>query len=50
MPEVLAMRTRLRGKGPVFVKCGPRIVVYRLCDLESWLASNTSDKVRKKGR
>ena len=32
-------KMRLRGDGPVFVKAGPRIVLYRRADLEDWLVS-----------
>ena len=40
-------KMRLRGDGPVFIKAGPRAVVYDVNDLEQWLASrrraSTSD-------
>ncbi len=40
-------KMRLRGDGPIFSKAGPRIVVYDLADLESWLTArkrtSTSD-------
>jgi hypothetical protein len=40
-------KMRIRGNGPVFEKAGPRVVVYRICDLEDWLAArrrrSTSD-------
>ncbi len=40
-------KMRLRGDGPIFYKAGPRVVVYDLADLESWLAArrrlSTSD-------
>ncbi len=40
-------KMRLRGDGPVYAKAGPRVVVYDLADLESWLAArkrrSTSD-------
>ena len=40
-------KMRLRGDGPVFVKAGPRVVLYRRSDLEAWLVacrrSSTSD-------
>ncbi len=40
-------KMRLRGDGPIYSKAGPRIVVYDLADLESWLTarkrSSTSD-------
>ena len=38
---------RLRGDGPPFIKAGPRVVVYDIEDLDTWLASrrrcSTSD-------
>ena len=38
---------RLTGSGPVYQKAGPKIVVYRIDDLDAWLASgrrtSTSD-------
>lgn len=40
-------KLRLRGNGPPFMKAGPRIVVYDIEDLDTWLASrrrySTSD-------
>lgn len=43
----LLSKMRLRGDGPVYSKAGPRVVVYDLADLESWLAvrkrTSTSD-------
>jgi hypothetical protein len=32
-------RWRWKGKGPAYLKLGGR-VVYRLCDVEAWEASN----------
>jgi predicted DNA-binding transcriptional regulator AlpA len=38
---------RLSGKGPVYEKAGPKIVVYRVEDLDAWLTArrrtSTSD-------
>ena len=38
---------RLTGSGPIYQKAGPKIVVYRVEDLEAWLgarrSSSTSD-------
>jgi predicted DNA-binding transcriptional regulator AlpA len=46
-PSTLA-KMRLRGDGPPFIKAGPRVVVYDIVDLESWLATrkrlSTSDR------
>ncbi len=43
----LLSKMRLRGDGPVYSKAGPRVVVYDLADLDSWLAArkrhSTSD-------
>ncbi len=40
-------KMRLRGDGPIYSKAGPRVVVYDLADLESWLTArkrtSTSD-------
>ncbi len=40
-------KMRLRGDGPIYSKAGPRVVVYDLRDLESWLTArkrtSTSD-------
>ena len=40
-------KMRLRGDGPPYSKAGPRVVVYDLRDLESWLTArkrtSTSD-------
>jgi len=35
-PSTLA-KMRLRGDGPAYAKAGPRVVVYDLADLDSWL-------------
>jgi predicted DNA-binding transcriptional regulator AlpA len=32
-------KMRLRGDGPPYSKCGPRIVLYDIADLETYLAS-----------
>ena len=43
----LLSKMRLRGDGPVYSKAGPRVVVYDIAELESWLAArkrrSTSD-------
>ena len=40
-------KMRLRGDGAIYSKAGPRVVVYDLADLESWLVArkrrSTSD-------
>lgn len=33
-------KLRLTGNGPVYSKAGPKIVVYRIEDLELWLDAN----------
>jgi predicted DNA-binding transcriptional regulator AlpA len=30
---------RMHGRGPAYVRIGVRAIGYRLCDLETWLAS-----------
>ena len=37
-PSTLA-KMRLRGEGPIYSKCGPRIVVYDVADLDFYLVS-----------
>lgn len=44
-PATLA-RMRMKGDGPPFSKAGPRIVVYRIQDLEAWLASRSRTSTR----
>ncbi len=34
-------RFRLSGTGPRFIKAGGRRVLYRMCDIEAWLAERT---------
>ena len=45
-PSTLA-KMRLRGDGPPYSKCGPRVVIYSVEDLDGYLASrrriNTSE-------
>jgi hypothetical protein len=36
-----AQRWRITGDGPPFVRVGPRRVLYRLQDCESWTAAQT---------
>lgn len=38
-PSTLA-KMRIRGDGPVFIKVGPRRVVYDVRDLDAWLSEN----------
>lgn len=42
-------KLRMRGGGPAYVKMGRR-VVYRIEDLEAWLASQVVMKPKKKVR
>jgi hypothetical protein len=41
-------KMRICGNGPIYQKAGPKIVVYRLEDLDGWLNTNrrrsTSDR------
>lgn len=30
-------KMRLRGDGPLYMKAGPRVVLYDLTDLDAWL-------------
>jgi predicted DNA-binding transcriptional regulator AlpA len=30
-------KMRLRGDGPIYMKAGPRVVLYDLADLDAWL-------------
>lgn len=32
-------KMRLRGDGPLYMKAGPRVVLYDVADLEAWLES-----------
>jgi hypothetical protein len=36
-----AQRWRVTGDGPPFVRLGPRRVIYRVADVEHWLAQRT---------
>lgn len=38
--DVRLNELRLTGNGPVYSKAGPKIVVYRIEDLEVWLDAN----------
>jgi hypothetical protein len=31
---------RITGNGPIYYKAGPKIVVYRIEDLDAWLSAN----------
>jgi len=39
------MRLRKRKDGPVFCKLGPRVVAYRIADLDAWMAENLRSKI-----
>ena len=41
IPPRTAQRWRAEGGGPAFVRLGPRRVVYRISDIERWLAERT---------
>jgi hypothetical protein len=36
-----AQRWRASGQGPPFIRLGPRRIVYRISDVERWLAERT---------
>jgi hypothetical protein len=36
-----AQRWRITGGGPRFVRVGPRRIIYRVSDCESWAQANT---------
>jgi len=38
------MRLRKCTHGPVFCKLGPRVVAYRIADLDAWLTANRRNK------
>ena len=38
-------RWRKTGEGPMFVRFGPRRVLYRLSDVERWEAARTFDSL-----
>lgn len=43
-------KLRLTGKGPLYEKAGPKIVIYHPEDLDAWLSANrrrsTSERVQ----
>ena len=41
IPERTLQRWRSSGDGPPFVRVGPRRVMYRVADVENWLANRT---------
>jgi len=41
IPPRTAQRWRASGGGPAFVRLGKRRVVYRVADVERWLAART---------
>ena len=52
IPPRTAQRWRASGHGPAFVRLGKRRVVYRVADVERWLAERTfsslADEVSRK--
>ena len=43
-------KMRLRGDGPPYCKCGPRIVIYDITDVENWLATRRRTSTSDPGR
>jgi predicted DNA-binding transcriptional regulator AlpA len=43
-------KLRLTGNGPVYQKAGPKIVVYRVEDLDAWLNSHRRTSTSDPGR
>jgi hypothetical protein len=47
LSEGFLAKMRLRGDGPIFIKAGPRVVLYDQDDLDCWLSErrrrSTSD-------
>ena len=41
IPPRTAQRWRASGGGPLFVRLGKRRVLYRIADVEAWLATRT---------
>ena len=41
IPPRTAQRWRTEGTGPAFVRLGKRRIVYRVADVEQWLAQRT---------
>ena len=41
IPPRTAQRWRASGAGPPFIRLGPRRVLYRIADVEAWLATRT---------
>ena len=41
IPPRTAQRWRTSGDGPPFIRLGKRRVVYRVADIEQWLAQRT---------
>jgi hypothetical protein len=41
IPPRTAQRWRKEGGGPAFIRCGKRRVLYRIADVEAWLAQRT---------
>jgi predicted DNA-binding transcriptional regulator AlpA len=42
-PSTIA-KWRMRGEGPPFHRCGPRIVLYFIEDLDAWLERSRSSR------
>ena len=47
-PSTLA-KMRLRGDGPLYSKAGPRVIIYDIADLESWLDSSKRRSTSENG-
>jgi hypothetical protein len=41
IPRRTAQRWRATGQGPRYVRLGPRRILYRVADVEAWLAGRT---------
>jgi predicted DNA-binding transcriptional regulator AlpA len=40
LSESTLAKMRMRGGGPLYVKAGPRLVLYRQSSLDGWLVRN----------
>jgi hypothetical protein len=47
--ESTLAKWRLRGDGPPYSKCGPRLIIYDVADMEGWLAGRKRSSTSEDG-
>jgi predicted DNA-binding transcriptional regulator AlpA len=47
--ESTLAKWRLRGDGPPYSKCGPRLIIYDIADIDAWIAGRKRSSTSEDG-